>query len=69
MWGFFAPNFFERRKNQSSGGFFVDTWFKDGEVSVEKLKKKLQKGEPQWIARITYYPQRVRGSSAFWRAK
>jgi hypothetical protein len=43
MWGFFALNFSERRKNQLSGGFFVDTWFKDGEVSVEELKEKEKK--------------------------
>jgi hypothetical protein len=49
--------------------FFVDTWFRDGEVSVEELKKKLWKGETQWIDRIAHYSQRVRGSSAFWRAK
>jgi hypothetical protein len=41
MWGFFALNFLEIRKNQFSGVFFVDTWFKDGEVSVEELKKRL----------------------------
>jgi hypothetical protein len=43
MWGFFALNFSERRKNQLSGVFSVDTWFKDGDVSVEELKKKVSK--------------------------
>jgi hypothetical protein len=65
MWGFFALNFLERRTNQWSGAFFVDTWLKDGEVSVEELKEKLRKGETQWIDIITCYLQRVRGSSAF----
>jgi hypothetical protein len=41
MWGFFALNFLERRTNQWSGAFFVDTWLKDGEVSVEELQEKL----------------------------
>jgi hypothetical protein len=58
-----------RSKNQSSGVYSVDTWFKNGEVAAEELKKAIQKGETEWSDRITYYTQRVRGSPAFWRAK
>jgi hypothetical protein len=30
MRGFFALNYSQRHKNQTSGGFFVDSWFKEG---------------------------------------
>jgi hypothetical protein len=69
MWGFFALNYVERRKNQSSGGFFVNSWFKEGEKTLEELKKEIEEGNLNWIDKITYYSQRVRGSPAYWRSK
>jgi hypothetical protein len=69
MWGFFALNFAERRKNQSSGSFFVNSWFKEGEKTLEEMKADIEGGNLEWIEKITYYCQRVRGSPAYWRAK
>jgi hypothetical protein len=69
MWGFFALNYVERRKNQSSGGFFVNSWFKEGEKTLEQLKMEIEGGNLNWIDKITYYSQRVRGSPAYWRSK
>jgi hypothetical protein len=69
MWGFFALNYVERHKNQSSGGFFVNSWFKEGEKTLEEMKEDIQTGNLEWIDKITYYSQRIHGSPAYWRAK
>jgi hypothetical protein len=69
MWGFFALNYVERCKNQSSRGFFVNSWFKEGEKTLEELKMEIENGNLDWIDKITYYSQRIRGSPAYWRAK
>jgi hypothetical protein len=69
MWGFFALNYVERHKNQSSGGFFVNSWFKEGEKTLEEMKKDIEAGNLEWIEKITYYSQRIHGSPAYWRAK
>jgi hypothetical protein len=69
MWGFFALNYVERCKNQSSGGFFVNSWFKEGEKTLEELKMEIENGNLDWIDKITYYSQQIRGLPAYWRAK
>jgi len=69
IWGFFALNYATRHKNQTSGGFFVDSFFKEGKVSLQEIKKDIQNGNNTWIDKITYYSQRVKGSPGYWRAK
>ena len=69
FWGFFALNYATRQKNQSSGGYFVDSFYKAGKVPLAKIKKDIEQGSTEWIDKITYYTQRVKGSPGFWRAK
>ena len=68
-WGFFALNFAERCKYQSSGSFFVNSCFKEGEKTLEEMKADIKGGNLEWIEKMTYYCQRVHGSPAYWRAK
>jgi hypothetical protein len=69
MWGFYALNWATRKKNQTSGGYFVDKFFCEGPASLDALKKEIEDGDMTWVNKISYYSQRVVGSPAFWRAK
>jgi hypothetical protein len=69
IWCFFALDFATRKKNQMSGGFFVDGFFKEGPKSLEDLQTELAAGNTQWLERLCYYSQRVTGSPGYWRAK
>jgi hypothetical protein len=66
--GFLCIGLLERCKNQSSGGDFINSWFKGEKILVE-LKAEIKDGNLEWIDKIMYYSQRVRGSPAYWRAK
>ncbi len=62
MWGFYALNWATRKKNQTSGGCFVDDFFSDGPASLDVLKKEIEDGDMTWVNKVSYYSQRVVGS-------
>ena len=66
---FFALEFATRKKNQISGGFFVDGFFKEGPKSLEETQAEIADGNTQWLERLCYYSQNVSGSPGYWRAK
>jgi hypothetical protein len=65
LWAFFALNYYTRHQNQSSGGFYVNFFFKNGPKTLEQISE----GHLEWLDRITYFSQCVTGSSAYWRAR
>jgi hypothetical protein len=69
MFGFYVLNYATRKKNQTSGGYFVDGFFKEGPKNLEDLKAKIQSGDTSWIDRICYYSKLVSGSAGYWRSK
>ena len=69
MWAFCATNFFARHANQSSGGFFVDSFFKQGPKNLEDLQEQVANGNLLWLNSIAYFSHRVTGSPAYWRAR
>jgi hypothetical protein len=69
MFGFYVLNYATRKKNQTSGGYFVDGFFKEGPKNLEDLKAKIQGGDTSWIDRICYYSKLVQGSAGYWRSK
>ena len=69
MWCFYVLNVSNRRANQSSGAFFVNNWFKSGQQTLDEIRRDIKAGNTKWIDKITYYSKRIRGSSAFWKAK
>jgi hypothetical protein len=69
MFGFYVLNYATRKKNQTSGGYFVDSFFKEGPKDLEALKAKIQSGDTSWIDRICYYSKLVSGSAGYWRSK
>jgi hypothetical protein len=56
IWCFCALNYSTRRG-------------KDAPESMDELKDRLRKGDMSFIDKITYYSQRVRGSSSYWRSR
>ena len=68
-WSFYTLNFVNRRKNQSSGGFFVNKWYTEGQKTLQQIQDDIHKGDTKWIDKITYYTQHVTGSSSFWQTK
>jgi hypothetical protein len=68
QWAFFALNYASRKKNQNSGGYFVDGFF-DGPKTLDELQDEIRKGDTSWVNRITYYSHRVKGTAAYWRSK
>jgi hypothetical protein len=69
IWCFFALDFATRKKNQKSGGFFVDGFFKEGPKTLEQLQSELKDGNTQWLDRLCYYSGQVAGSPGYWRSK
>jgi hypothetical protein len=69
MFGFYVLNYATRKKNQTSGGYFVDGFFKEGPKNLEELKAKIESGDTSWIDRICYYSKLVSGSAGYWRSK
>ena len=69
IWCFFALDFATRKKNQMSGGFFVDGFFKEGPKTLEELQVEITNRNTRWIDRLCYYSQHVAGSPGYWRAK
>jgi hypothetical protein len=69
MWCFFGLNYSRRRETKHLVIFFVDGFDKDAPESMDELKDRLKKGDISFIDKITYYSERVRGSSSFWRSR
>ena len=69
IWCFFILDFDTRKKNQMSGGFFVDGFFREGPKTLEQLQSEIAEGNTGWLERLCYYSQRVIGSAGYWRAK
>ena len=65
MWAFCALNFLSRHINQTSGSFFVQTFFKDGPKSLQELQQQVADGNLSWLHSISYYSRRVTGSSGY----
>ena len=69
IWSFFALNYIQRHRNQSSGGYFVKSFISNAPKSLKELQDQIQDGDDGFIKKITYFSQKVRGSDAFWRLK
>ena len=69
MFGFYVLNHATRKKNQTSGGCFVDGFFKEGPKNLEDLKAKIADGDTSWIDRMCCCSKLVSGSAGYWRSK
>src|SRR5687767_14062278 len=49
IWCFFCTRFCYKKKNQMSGGFFVDGFFNDGPKTLAELQSEIAGGNTQWL--------------------
>jgi hypothetical protein len=69
MLGFCFLNHATQKKNQTSGGCFVDGFFKEGPKNLEDLKAKMHGGDTSWTDRTCCCSKLVQGSAGHWRSK
>jgi hypothetical protein len=69
MFGFYVLNYATWKKNQTSGGYFVDGFFKEGPKNLEDLKAKTHGGDTSWTDRMCCCSKLVQGSAGCWRSK
>ena len=69
LWGFFVYNYCQRHRNNSSGGYFVNSHISDAPKSLDDLKQQLEDGDTSFISKLVFYSKRVRGSDSFWRSE
>jgi hypothetical protein len=69
MFGFYVLNYAMRKKNQTSGGYFVDGFFKEGPKNLEDREAKMRGGDTSWTDRTCCHSELVQGSAGCWRSK
>ena len=66
---FFAMNYIIRKRNSTSGSFFVSNFQKGCPDTLEELKNKIEAGDTTFINSLTYWNKRVKGSTSYWFQK
>ena len=66
---FFALNYIIRKRNHSSGKWFIDKFQEDCPDTLEELKESVEKGNTAFINKLTYYSKRIKGTSSYWFQK
>jgi hypothetical protein len=70
MFCFFVLNYITRRRNQTSGNFFVNKfWTGNQDITIDELKTEIEKGNNDFSKQISYYAKSVKGSDSYWRSK
>jgi hypothetical protein len=67
LWGFFVFNYCQRYRNNSSGGFFVNSHINNPPKSLQELQEQLAAGDSSFINKLVWYSKKVRGSDSYWR--
>ena len=69
IFGFFALNYVIRHRNASCGRFFVDSFQHNGPEDLDDLRKRIENGDKSFVNSLTYFNQRIKGSSPHWFKK
>ena len=69
MWCFFVLNYWQRKRNQKQGSYFVDNFYKNGPATLQELQEQIENKDWRWIENITYYGSCVNGSPSYWRKR
>ena len=69
IWPFFAYNYALRKKNVSSGSYFVKSHISNPPRTLPELKENLRSGDSSFVNKIMFYSKRSRGTDAYWRHK
>ena len=66
MFGFFVLNYVVRRRNQSSGNFFIKTFCSNAPTDIESLKEAIAAGNRCFVNEISYFAKSIQGSDSYW---
>ena len=66
---FFAMNYIVRHRNSNSGRFFIDKFQRNVPDTLEDLQESIRNGDTSFVNGITYWNQRIKGSSPYWHNK
>jgi Helitron helicase-like domain at N-terminus len=69
FWCFYTLNYCERRKNNSQGSFYVNTYSNDKEKTVQEIADEIKAGNTSWIDKISFFASSIKGSSNYWRTR
>jgi hypothetical protein len=69
FWCFYTLNFCERRRTNSQGSFYVNTWSNEKEKTVDEIAEEIKNGNTQWIEKISFFANNIKGSSNYWRSR
>ena len=69
IFGFFALNYIIRHRNSSCGRWFVDKFHSNAVDDLEDLQQKIAKGDTSFVNCLTYFNQRIKGSTPYWFKK
>lgn len=67
IWPFFAYNYIVRKKNVSSGSYFVKSHIVNPPRTIDELKDELRSGNSSFVNKIMFYSKRLRGTDGYWR--
>jgi len=66
---FFAMNYLTRKRNASSGNWFITNFQNDSPQTLDELKERIANGDTKFINGVTYYSKRIKGSTSYWHQK
>jgi len=58
-----------RRQNKSSGQWFITDFLYGRTPTITELQEKIRDNDKQFISKIMYFSNKVRGSDSYWRLK
>lgn len=71
LFSFFAMNFIARKESHEQGGYYVNTFYRNGNgpEDLTELKTQIEQGDTSWISNLMYFSKNAKGSASFWREK
>jgi hypothetical protein len=69
LFGFYATNFIIRERNNRSGRWFVNKHHDNCPHTLEELKKQIEEGDTNFVRHLTFYSEKVKGSTGYWFKK
>lgn len=69
MFGFYALNFIVRKRNSSSGKWFINMYKKSVPPTLTELQEQLKNGNKHFLNCMNYHNSCVTGSSPYWFKK
>jgi hypothetical protein len=69
QFSFMAENYILRKRNSSSGRYYVTKFHTHGPTNLEELKEQIEEGNNSFVNSLLYYLKSVKGSNQYWKTK